>query len=418
MVGSIGEQIMSEAWIIDAARTPRGIGKQGKGALWEVHPQKLLSTVLSALAERNSLNTEEVDDVIISCSSQFMKQGACIGRMAALDAGYSDKASGITLDRFCGGGISAVNLAAASIMSGMEDLIVAGGVEMMSYTSAEGMPNPLDAGNLDLRDAHPQTNVGIAADIIATEEGFSRTELDAFSAASQQRAGAALESGAFDKSLIPVYRPDGTLALDTEEFPRPQTTVEQLANLQPVFGNFMDMPFFDSGLTFRQMVAKKWPDLEIEHVHHAGSSSGVVDGAGALVLASPEYAKAHGFKPRAKIKAMANMGHSPEYILNAPVDAARKVLDKAKMTLADIDLFEVNEAFAVVPVKFMRDLDVDHAKVNVNGGAIALGHPIGATGAMLIGTVLDELERSDQTVGLVTMCAAGGMAPAIIIERM
>ncbi len=409
---------MSEAWIIDAARTPRGIGKQGKGALWEVHPQKLLSTVLSALAERNSLNTEEVDDVIISCSSEFMKQGACIGRMAALDAGYSDKASGITLDRFCGGGISAVNLAAASIMSGMEDLIVAGGVEMMSYTSAEGMPNPLDAGNLDLRDAHPQTNVGIAADIIATEEGFSRTELDAFSAASQQRAGAALESGAFDKSLIPVYRPDGTLALDTEEFPRPQTTVEQLANLQPVFGNFMDMPFFDSGLTFRQMVAKKWPDLEIEHVHHAGSSSGVVDGAGALVLASPEYAKAHGFKPRAKIKAMANMGHSPEYILNAPVDAARKVLDKAKMTLADIDLFEVNEAFAVVPVKFMRDLDVDHAKVNVNGGAIALGHPIGATGAMLIGTVLDELERSDQTVGLVTMCAAGGMAPAIIIERM
>lgn len=409
---------MSEAWIIDAARTPRGIGKQGKGALWEVHPQKLLSTVLSALAERNSLNTEEVDDVIISCSNQFMKQGACIGRMAALDAGYSDKASGITLDRFCGGGISAVNLAAASIMSGMEDLIVAGGVEMMSYTSAAGIPNPLDAGNLDLRDAHPQTNVGIAADIIATEEGFSRTELDAFSAASQQRAGAALESGAFDKSLIPVYRPDGSLALDTEEFPRPQTTVEQLANLQPVFGNFMDMPFFDSGLTFRQMVAKKWPDLEIEHVHHAGSSSGVVDGAGALVLASPEYAKAHGFKPRAKIKAMANMGHSPEYILNAPVDAARKVLDKANMTLADIDLFEVNEAFAVVPVKFMRDLDVDHAKVNVNGGAIALGHPIGATGAMLIGTVLDELERSDQTVGLVTMCAAGGMAPAIIIERM
>ena len=409
---------MSEAWIIDAARTPRGVGKQGKGALWEVHPQKLLSTVLKALAERNSLNTEEIDDVIISCSSQFMKQGACIGRMAALDAGYSNKASGITLDRFCGGGISAVNLAAASIMSGMEDLIVAGGVEMMSYTSAEGIPNPLDAGNLDLRDAHPQTNVGIAADIIATEEGFSRTELDEFSAASQQRAGAALESGAFDKSLIPVYRPDGTLALDTEEFPRPQTTVEQLANLQPVFGNFMDMPFFDSGLTFREMVAKKWPDLEIEHVHHAGSSSGVVDGAGALVLASPEYATAHGFKPRAKIKAMANMGHSPEYILNAPVDAAKKVLDKAKMTLADIDLFEVNEAFAVVPVKFMRDLGVDHAKVNVNGGAIALGHPIGATGAMLIGTVLDELERSDQTIGLVTMCAAGGMAPAIIIERV
>ena len=227
---------MPEAWIIDAARTPRGVGKQGKGALWEIHPQKLLSTVLSALAERNSLATEEIDDVIISCSSQFKKQGACIGRMAALDAGYSNKASGVTLDRFCGGGISAVNMAAASIMSGMEDLIVAGGVEMMSYTSAEGTPNPLDAGNLDLRNAHPQTNVGIAADIIATEEGFSRTELDAFSAESQRRAGEALKNGAFSKSLIPVYRPDGTLALDTEEFPRPKTTAEQLANLNPVFG--------------------------------------------------------------------------------------------------------------------------------------------------------------------------------------
>jgi acetyl-CoA C-acetyltransferase len=409
---------MSEAWIIDAARTPRGVGKQGKGALWEIHPQKLLSTVLSALAERNSLTTEEIDDVIISCSSQFKKQGACIGRMAALDAGYSNKASGITLDRFCGGGISAVNMAAASIMSGMEDLIVAGGVEMMSYTSAEGTPNPLDAGNLDLRNAHPQTNVGIAADIIATEEGFTRKELDAFSAESQRRAAEALKTGAFSRSLIPVYHPDGTLALDTEEFPRPQTTEESLANLNPVFGNFMDLPFFDSGLTFREMVAKKWPDLKIEHVHHAGSSSGVVDGAGALVLASPEYAKAHGLKPRAKIKAMANMGHSPEYILNAPVDAARKVLKKANMTLNDIDLFEVNEAFAVVPVKFMRDLGVNHEKLNVNGGAIALGHPIGATGAMLIGTALDELERRDQSFGLVTMCAAGGMAPAVIIERM
>ncbi|CAE7741253.1 fadA [Symbiodinium necroappetens] len=409
---------MTEAWIIDAARTPRGIGKQGKGALWEIHPQKLLSTVLKALAERNNLNTAEIDDVIISCSSQIKKQGACIGRMSALDAGYSIKASGVTLDRFCGGGISAVNMAAASIMSGMEDLVVAGGVEMMSYTSAEGIPMPLDAGNVDLRNAHPQTNVGIAADIIATEEGFSRTELDAFSAESQRRAGAALESGAFSKSLTPVFRPDGTLALDNEEYPRPQTTAESLAGLEPVFGRFMDLPFFDSGLTFREMVAKKWSHLDIQHVHHAGSSSGVVDGAGALVLASPEYAKANGLKPRARIKAMANMGHSPEYILNAPVDAAKKVLGKAGMTLNDIDLFEVNEAFAVVPVKFMRDLDVDHAKLNVNGGAIALGHPIGATGSMLIGTALDELERRGDNTALITMCAAGGMAPAVIIERM
>ncbi len=409
---------MTEAWIIDAARTPRGIGKQGKGALWEVHPQKLLSTVLRALVTRSGLDSQDIDDVIISCSTQFGKQGACIGRMAALDAGFSNKASGVTLDRFCGGGISAVNFAAGSIMSGMEDLVIAGGVEMMSYTRAEAPNRPLDAGNLDLREAHPQTNVGLAADIIATEEGFSRAELDAFSATSQQRAGKALLDGAFAKSLIPVYRPDGTLALDTEEFPRPQTTAESLAKLEPVFGAFMDLPFYDSGLTYREMVEKKWPNLKIDHRHHAGSSSGVVDGAGALVLASPAYAKAHGLKPRAKITAMANMGHSPEYILNAPVDAAKKVLGKAGMTLSDIDLFEVNEAFAVVPVKFMRDLGVDHSKLNVNGGAIALGHPIGATGAMLIGTALDELERRGQSVAMVTMCAAGGMAPAIIIERL
>ena len=409
---------MTEAWIIDAARTPRGIGKQGKGALWEVHPQKLLSTVLRALVTRSGLDSQDIDDVIISCSTQFGKQGACIGRMAALDAGFSNKASGVTLDRFCGGGISAVNFAAGSIMSGMEDLVIAGGVEMMSYTRAEAPNRPLDAGNLDLREAHPQTNVGLAADIIATEEDFSRGDLDAFSATSQQRAGKALLDGALAKSLIPVYRPDGTLALDTEEFPRPQTTVESLAKLEPVFGAFMDLPFYDSGLTYREMVEKKWPNLKIDHRHHAGSSSGVVDGAGALVLASPAYAKAHGLKPRAKITAMANMGHSPEYILNAPVDAAKKVLGKAGMTLSDIDLFEVNEAFAVVPVKFMRDLGVDHSKLNVNGGAIALGHPIGATGAMLIGTALDELERRGQSVAMVTMCAAGGMAPAIIIERL
>ena len=409
---------MGEAWIIDAARTPRAIGKQGKGALWEIHPQKLLSTVLSALVERNGLDTNDIDDVVMSCSSQVKKQAQCIARMAALDAGYSTRASGVTLDRFCGGGISAVNMGAASIMSGMDDLVVAGGVEMMSYVAAEGIPTPLDAHNVDLRNAHPQTQVGIAADIIATEEGFSREELDRFSAMSQQRAGAAIEAGAFHRSLIPVRHPDGSVALDQEEFPRPKTTAELLSGLEPVFDKYMDLPFFDSGLTFRDMVAKRWPDLDIKHVHHAGSSSGVVDGAGALVLASPEYAKANGLTPRAKIKAMANMGHSPGYILNAPVDAAKKVLDKASMTLADIDLFEVNEAFAVVPVKFMRDLGVDHDKLNVNGGAIALGHPIGATGAMLIGTALDELERRGQSNALITMCAAGGMAPAIVIERV
>lgn len=409
---------MSEAWIIDAARTPRGIGKQGKGALWEVHPQKLLSSVLTPLAERNHLKTDEIDDVIMSCSTQFQKQGSCVGRMAALDAGFSTKASGMTLDRFCGGGITSVNIAAANIMSGMEDLVVAGGVEMMSYTRGEAPPSSLDAGNEELRRRYPQLNVGIAADIIATEENFSRAELDDFSLESQKRAGRAVAEGAFNRALVPVNNPDGTLALDREEYPRPQTTAESLANLQPAFEGLMDLEFFDSGRTYREWVAERWPGLEVDHRHHAGSSSGVVDGAGALVIASPEYARRNDLKPRARIVAMANMGHSPEYILNAPVDAAKKVLSKAGMTLDDIDLFEINEAFAVVPMKFMRDLNVDHSKVNVNGGAIALGHPIGATGSMLIGTALDELERRGQSTALITMCAAGGMAPAVIIERL
>jgi len=409
---------MNEAWIIDVARTPRGLGRQGKGALWEVHPQRLMSTVLKALAERNSLKTEDIDDVIISCNYQYLKQGQCIARMAALDAGYSTHASGVAIDRFCGGGISSVNMAAASIMSGMEDLVVAGGVEMMSYQAEQGLLGPLDGWNKNLREQYPQINVGIAADIIATEEDFSRRALDEFSAESQRRAGEAIEGGHFNKSLIPVYKDDGTLALAQEEYPRPGTTAEKLAGLSPVFESFMDKPFFDSELTYAEMVKKRWPDLDVEHRHHAGNASGVVDGAGALVLASPEYAKANGLKPRAKIRAMANAGHSPEYILNAPVSAAEKVLKKAGMLITDIDLFEINEAFAVVPLKFMRDLKVEHSKVNVNGGSIALGHPIGATGSMLIGTLLDELERRDLKTGMVTMCAAGGMAPAIIIERL
>ena len=409
---------MNEAWIIDAARTPRGIGKQGKGALWEVHPQRLMSTVLKALAERNELNTEEIDDVIISCNYQYLKQGQCIARMAALDAGYSTHASGVAIDRFCGGGISSVNMAAASIMSGMEDLLVAGGVEMMSYQAEQGLLGPLDGWNTHLRELYPQVNVGIAADIIATEEDFSRASLDAFSVESQRRAGIAIDSGYFQKSLVPVYKDDGSLALDREEYPRPTTSAEKLAELSPVFGNLMELPFFDSNLSYQKMVEKYWPDLTIDHRHHAGNSSGVVDGAGALVLASPEYARANNLKPRARIRAMANAGHRPEYILNAPVSAAKKVLNKAGMSIDDIDLFEINEAFAVVPLKFMRDLNVDHSKVNVNGGSIALGHPIGATGSILIGTLLDELERRDLSTGMATMCAAGGMAPAIIIERI
>ena len=410
---------MTDAWIIDACRTPRGIGKKGKGALADQHPQHLGATVLKAIAERNDLNTADVDDVIFGTSSQRGRQSGDLARMSALEAGYDIRSSGMTLDRFCGSGITSVNLAAMSIMSGTEDL-VGGGAEMMSIYGEEGAtPTPfLDNGNLALRALHPQPHQGVCADAIASMEGIDRQALDALAYVSQQRAANAINNGYFDNSLVPVYSVDGTLALDKEQFPRPQTTLEGLAELKASFAPMADYALDESGLTYRSMLLQKYPGLEITHMHHAGNSSGVVDGAGAVLLASPEYAKAHGMKPRARIKAMCNMGDCPTLMLNAPVPAARKVLAKAGLSIEDIDLFEINEAFSVVPEKFIRDLKLNRDKVNVNGGAMALGHPIGATGALLIGTVLDELERRDQQFGLITMCAAGGMAPAIIIERI
>jgi len=412
---------MPEALIIDACRTPRGIGKVGKGALADIHPQQLAATVLKAMAERNDLNTAEVDDIVWGTSTQRGKQGGDLGRMAALDAGYDVRASGMTLDRFCGSGITTVNLAAASIMSGMEDLVIAGGTEMMSYTTSMADPSSpglMDQGNMRLRARHPQTQQGVCADAIATLEGISRQAVDELALVSQQRADHAIRNGHFEKSLVPVYKEDGSLALDREQFPRPQTTLEGLSQLKPSFEALAAFPVNDEGLTYGGLIAKVYPDLKINHVHHAGNSSGVVDGAGAVLLASPAYAAAHGMKPRARVVAMANMGDSPTLMLNAPVPAARKVLAKAGLTLDDIDLFEINEAFSVVAEKFIRDLKLDRDKVNVNGGAMALGHPIGATGSILIGTILDELERRDLKRGLVTMCAGGGMAPAIIIERV
>ncbi len=410
---------MPDALIIDACRSPRGVGKPGKGALSELHPQRIMSGVLQGLQKRNDLDTTEVDDVIIGCSSQRGKQGACIGRMSVLDAGWDTQASAFTLDRFCGSGITTANLAAANIMSGMEDCTVAGGVEQMSYTSTQrGDVATMDMGNLHLRGMHPQPHQGICADIIATLEGFSREELDQLGVISQDRAKHAIDNGHFDRALIPIYKDDGTLALDREEFPRPGTTMESLAGLNPVFPAFMDLPIDATGETFTQLVKRAYPDLEINHVHHAGNSSGVVDGAAAILMASPEFAKAKGWKPRARVVAMATAGGSPTLMLNEPGPAARKVLKKAGMTFDDIDLFEVNEAFAVVLAKFLRDTGVDHDKVNVNGGAMALGHPIAATGSMLIGTALDELERQDKQTALITMCTGGGMAPAIIIERV
>lgn len=411
---------MSEAWIIDSCRTPRGIGKKGKGSLADQHPQHLGATVLKALAERNDINTAEVGDVIFGTSSQRGRQSGDLARMAALEAGYDIRASGMTLDRFCGSGITSINLAAMSIMSGTEDLMIGGGAEMMSTYGEEGnaMSPFLDNGNLVLRALHPQPHQGVCADAIASMEGIDREALDALAYLSQQNAANAINKGYFDNSLVPVYSTDGTLALDKEEFPRPQTTLEGLAELKASFAPMADYALDESGITYRKMLLQKYPDLDITHVHHAGNSSGVVDGAGAVLLASPEYAKANGMKPRARIRAMCNMGDCPTLMLNAPVPAAKKVLAKAGLSIADIDLFEINEAFSVVAEKFIRDLDLDRSKVNVNGGAMALGHPIGATGALLIGTVLDELERRDQQFGLVTMCAAGGMAPAVIIERI
>jgi acetyl-CoA C-acetyltransferase len=417
---------MSEAYIIDAVRTPRGVGKPGKGALAHLHPQHLGATVLRALKERNDIDTKEVDDVIFSTSTQKGKQGGDLGRMSALAAGYDITASGVTLDRFCGGGITAVNLAAAQVMSGMEDLVIAGGVEMMSYTSSLGAeeaaaglkPMGMGAGNAALQKMHPQSHQGVCGDAIAAMEGISREALDALGLESQKRAAAAIQGGRFSKSLVTVHNEDGSVALDHEEFPRPQTTAEGLASLKASFDAIADVSVFADGATFRQAINQRYPDLKWTGVHHAGNSSGVVDGAAALLLASKAYAEKNGLKPRARIVATANIGDCPTLMLNAPVPAARKVLAKAGLTVDDIDLWEINEAFAVVAEKFMRDLKLDREKVNVNGGAMALGHPIGATGSMLIGTVLDELERRDQRYGLVTMCAAGGMAPAIIIERL
>jgi acetyl-CoA C-acetyltransferase len=411
---------MQDAYIIDAVRTPRAIGKPEKGAYWGIHPQQLGATVLKALAERNALDTADVGDVVWGTSNQTGNAAGDLGRMSALAAGYDVRTSGVTLDRFCGSGITVVNLAAAMIMAGQEDVVIAGGTEKMSEYQLfpSDAPRTMDRGNIALRTAHPQPHQGVCADAIASINSISREALDALALASQQRAAHAIANGYFDKSLVPVFHADGSLALRTEAFPRPDTTAENLAGLKPSFETVADYPIDEAGMTFRKMIAAKYPDVTINAVHHAGNSSGVVDGASAMLLASSTYTKAHGLTPRARIVATANMGDCPTLMLNAPVPAARKVLAKAGLTLDDIDLFEVNEAFAVVAEKFIRDLRLDRDKVNVNGGAMALGHPIGTTGTILIGTVLDELERRDLKRGLITMCAAGGMAPAIIIERV
>ena len=413
---------MGNAYIVDACRTPRGIGKVGKGALAHLHPSYLGSTVLAAMAQRNDLNTAEVDDIIWGTSSQTGKQSGDLGRMAALNAGYDVRSSGVTLDRFCGSGITTVNLAAAQIMSGMEDLVIAGGTEMMSYHGQIADPTKppmIDSGNLELRAMHPQSQQGVCADAIATLEGIDRDAVDNLALVSQARAARAIAEGRFDKSLITVKNPDGSMALNHEEFPRPETTKEGLKELKTVFSVVRDVPIDEAGTTYGALIQQRYPEItEFNHIHHAGNSSGVVDGAAALLLASEAYMEKNGMTPRARIVATANMGDCPTLMLNAPVPAAEKVLTKAGLAKDDIDVWEINEAFSVVAERFIRKLDLDREKVNINGGAMALGHPIGATGSILVGTALDELERQGGRYALITMCAAGGMAPAIIIERV
>ena len=417
---------MSAAYIVDAVRTPRGGGKLGKGALTHLHPQHLGATVLKALRDRNALDTSRVDDIIWSTSQQRGKQGGDLGRLSALFAGYDVKASGVTLDRYCGGGISSVGFAASQIIAGFEDVVIAGGTEMMSHhAEADGWEQGTPfaelgraKGNYALYEEHPISHVGVAADAIAAMEGIGRAELDSFGAESQRRAALARAEGRFDRSIVPVHNDDGTVALDHDEYPRPETTAESLAALKPSFAAIANVPASPDGTTMKQMIQRKYPELEWEPAHHAGTSSGVVDGSAALLLASEEGLRANGWKARARIVTAVNQGDCPTLILNAPVPAARKALERAGLTVDDIDVWEINEAFAVVTEKAIRDLGLDRGKVNINGGAIALGHPIGATGSMLIGTALDELERSGGRYALITQCAFGGMAPAIIIERL
>jgi len=409
---------MGEAWIIDAVRTPRGRGKKDVGALVHMHPQELLATTLRALARRNTIDVRDVDDVVVGCVSQAGDQGACIARSAVLLAQWPQEVTGVSLNRFCGSGLQGVNFALMGVMSGQQQLVVGGGVESMSRQPIGSDGAGLDGNNPDLRELHPMVPQGISADLIATLEGFTRQQLDAFAAASQARAAAALQVGRFTKSVIPVQDKAGRLVLDHDEYPRADTTVATLATLKPSFealGAYR--PY--NGESFDEMALRVYPQVgTIQHVHHAGNSSGIVDGAGAVLIASPEYARAHGLKPRARVLSLATVGAEPVIMLTAPTPASRKALQKAGMGVQDIDLWEINEAFAVVPLKTMRDLEIDPEKVNVNGGAIALGHPIGATGAMLLGTVLDELERCDLSTGLITLCIGGGMGIATIIERV
>jgi acetyl-CoA C-acetyltransferase len=411
---------MTKSYVIDAVRTPRGRGKAGKGALSGVHPQELYAQLLVGLARRGRFDPVRVDDVIVGCVSQVNEQGANLARNAVLAAGWPIEVTGTTLNRFCGSGLQAVNFGAMGVGSGAMDLVVAGGVESMSRVPMGSDGGAQDGGNAHLRELFFQVPQGISADLIATLEGFSRAEVDEVALRSQQRAARAVEEGHFAKSLVAVTDTvTGKVVLERDELLRPDTTREGLAGLAPSFVGLGEAAVGPHGETFDQIALAAYPAAkQIRHVHTAGNSSGIADGAAAVVLASDRYVRESGVRPRARIRAMTTLGSEPIIMLTAPAPTSEKALRMAGMTARDIDLWEINEAFAAVVLQTIRKLDVDPARVNVNGGAIALGHPLGATGAMLLGTALDELERIGKQTALVTMCIGGGQGIATILERL
>jgi acetyl-CoA C-acetyltransferase len=401
---------MTEAYVFDALRTPRGKGKKD-GSLHEVKPISLLTGLLAELQQRHGFDTAAVDDIVMGIVSPVGEQGAVLPKVAAIKAGWDFTTAGVQINRFCASGLEAVNLAAQKVRSGWEDLVVAGGVESMSR-----VPIGADGGAWA---QDPETNSatlfvpqGIGADLIATLDGFTREDVDAFALESQRRASAARAAGYFKQSVVPVRDAIGLAILEEDEFIKPQTTLEGLAGLKPSFAQL-------GAMGFDAVALQRYPQVErIHHVHHAGNASGIVDGAAAVLIGNEAAAKAQNLTPRARIVATALSGADPTIMLTGPVPATRKALARAGMTIDQIDLFEVNEAFAAVPMRFMRELGVPHEKVNVNGGAIAMGHPLGATGAMLLGTLVDELHRRQLRYGLITLCVGGGMGIATIVERL
>jgi len=402
---------MADAFIYDHVRTPRGRGKPD-GALHEVTALSLSAQTLAAIRDRNELDTNLVDDVVLGCVDPIGEAGGDIARAAALVAGYGNEVPGVQINRFCASGLDAINFAAAQVMAGQHQVTIGGGVESMSRVGigASGGAWPMDPSLAVPTYFMPQ---GISADVIATRYGFSRDDVDAYAVESQKRAGKAWEEHRFNQSVVPVKDINGLTLLAKDEHMRPQTSMQSLAQLQPSFVQIGEAGGFDA------VALQAHPEIEfVNHVHHAGNSSGIVDGAAAVLIGSKKAGRRAGLKPRAKIKAFANIGSEPAIMLTGPIDVTKKVLKKAGMTLADIDLIEINEAFASVVLRYVQAFDLDLEKVNVNGGAIAMGHPLGATGAMILGTVLDELERRALSTALVTLCIGAGMGTATIIERL